>query len=83
ANVDASGNASETLGLEEPRSVENLGEDRPNPSVDVNLGAEASTKADDNPTVDPVQKVVSETHAEQYVTPSGQTSDKPDDVPNA
>ncbi|MCI90899.1 hypothetical protein A2U01_0112193, partial [Trifolium medium] len=29
------------------------------------------------------QEVVSETHAEQDVTPSGQTSDKPDDVPNA
>ncbi|MCI94683.1 hypothetical protein A2U01_0115981, partial [Trifolium medium] len=32
--------------------------------------------------VDSVQKVVSETHAEQDVTPSGQTYDKPDDVPN-
>ncbi|MCI81456.1 hypothetical protein A2U01_0102730, partial [Trifolium medium] len=40
-------------------------------------------KADDNPTGDSVQKVVSETHAEQNVTTSGQTSDKPDDVPNA
>ncbi|MCI96186.1 hypothetical protein A2U01_0117486, partial [Trifolium medium] len=28
-------------------------------------------------------KVGSETHAEQDVTPSGQTSDKSDDVPNA
>ncbi|MCI94017.1 hypothetical protein A2U01_0115315, partial [Trifolium medium] len=36
-----------------------------------------------NPTVDPVQEIVSETHAERDVTPSGQTSDKPDDVPNA
>ncbi|MCI68828.1 hypothetical protein A2U01_0090089, partial [Trifolium medium] len=42
-----------------------------------------STKADDNPIVDSVQKDVSETHAEQDVTTSGQTSDKPDDVPNA
>ncbi|MCI40572.1 hypothetical protein A2U01_0061805, partial [Trifolium medium] len=42
-----------------------------------NDDASASTKADDNPTVDSVQKVLSETHAEQDVTPSGQTSDKP------
>ncbi|MCI00651.1 hypothetical protein A2U01_0021673 [Trifolium medium] len=76
ANVDATDNASGTLGLEKPRSVENLGEDCPNPSVNVNPVAEASTKADDNPTVDFVQKVVSETHVEQDVTPSGQTSDK-------
>ncbi|MCI97522.1 hypothetical protein A2U01_0118823, partial [Trifolium medium] len=66
-----------------PRSVENLGEDSSNPIVDVNPIAEGSTKANDNPTVDSVQKVVSETHAEQDVTTSGQTSDKPDDVPNA
>ncbi|MCI97789.1 hypothetical protein A2U01_0119090, partial [Trifolium medium] len=42
-----------------------------------------STKADVNPTVDLVQKVGSETHADQDVTPSGQTSDKLDDVQNA
>ncbi|MCI84976.1 hypothetical protein A2U01_0106254, partial [Trifolium medium] len=38
---------------------------------------------DVNPIVDVVQKAGSETHAEQEVTPSGQTSDKPDDVLNA
>ncbi|MCI74882.1 hypothetical protein A2U01_0096147, partial [Trifolium medium] len=45
--------------------------------------AEASTKADINPIVDDVQKIGSETHADQDVTPSGQKSDKPEDVPNA
>ncbi|MCI48514.1 hypothetical protein A2U01_0069757, partial [Trifolium medium] len=72
-----------TLGLEESRSVENLGKIDVNPTIDDTAVAEASTKVDVNPTVDPVQKVVFETHAEQDVTPSGQTSDKPDDVPNA
>ncbi|MCI88587.1 hypothetical protein A2U01_0109874, partial [Trifolium medium] len=70
ANVDASGNASETLGLEEPRSAENLGKVDVNPIVDDTTVAEASTMVDVNPTVDPVQKVVSKTHAEQDVTPS-------------
>ncbi|MCI83658.1 hypothetical protein A2U01_0104934, partial [Trifolium medium] len=36
-----------------------------------------------NPIVDVVQKTGSETHDDQDVTPSGQTSDKPEDVPNA
>ncbi|MCI84439.1 hypothetical protein A2U01_0105717, partial [Trifolium medium] len=44
---------------------------------------EGSTKADVNPTTDPVQIVGSKTHADQNVTPSGQTSDKSKDVPNA
>ncbi|MCI83891.1 hypothetical protein A2U01_0105167, partial [Trifolium medium] len=69
ANVDASVDASETLGLEKPKSVENLGKVDVNPTVDDTIVAEASTKVDVNPTVDPVQKVVSETHAEQDVTP--------------
>ncbi|MCI52142.1 hypothetical protein A2U01_0073386, partial [Trifolium medium] len=54
-----------------------------NPSADDTPVVEASTKANDNPTVDSVQKAVSETHAEQDVIPSGQTFDKSDDVPNA
>ncbi|MCI46323.1 hypothetical protein A2U01_0067563, partial [Trifolium medium] len=69
ANIDATVKASETLGSNKPRSVENLGKDDVNPTV-----AEASTKADVNPNVDFVQKLESETHAEQDVTPSGQTS---------
>ncbi|MCI53012.1 hypothetical protein A2U01_0074258, partial [Trifolium medium] len=64
-------------------SVENLGKDDVNPTVDDTTVAEASTKADVHPSVNPVQKVVSETHAEQDVTPSGETSDKTNDVPNA
>ncbi|MCI78615.1 hypothetical protein A2U01_0099886, partial [Trifolium medium] len=44
---------------------------------------EASTKADVNPTTDLVRIVGSETYAGQDVTPSGQTSDKSKDVPNA
>ncbi|MCI73988.1 hypothetical protein A2U01_0095252, partial [Trifolium medium] len=71
------------LGLDKPRSDENLGKDDINPSVDDTIVAEASTKADVNLAVDLVQKVVSETHADQDVTPSGQTSNKHDDVPNA
>ncbi|MCI97823.1 hypothetical protein A2U01_0119124, partial [Trifolium medium] len=63
--------------------VENLGKNDTNPSVYDTPVVEASTKADVNPTVDLVQKVGSETHAEQDVTPSGKTSDKPEDVPNA
>ncbi|MCI63413.1 hypothetical protein A2U01_0084670, partial [Trifolium medium] len=74
---------SETLGLGKPRSVENLGKDDTNPSVDDTPVVEASTKADVNPTADLVQIVGSETHTDQDVTPSGQTSDKPEDVPNA
>ncbi|MCI79437.1 hypothetical protein A2U01_0100708, partial [Trifolium medium] len=66
-----------------PRSVENLGKDDTNPSADDTHVVEASTKADVNPTVDLVQEIVSETHAEQDVTPYGQTSDKPEDVPDA
>ncbi|MCI82657.1 hypothetical protein A2U01_0103931, partial [Trifolium medium] len=54
-----------------------------NPTVDDTTVVEASTKADVNPDDDFVQKLGSETHADQDVTPSGQTSDKPDDVPNA
>ncbi|MCI51112.1 hypothetical protein A2U01_0072356, partial [Trifolium medium] len=81
--VDASAKASETLGLGKPRSVETLGKDDTNPSTDGTPVVEASTKADVNHTIDPVQEVVSETHAEQDVTTSGQTSDKPGDVPNA
>ncbi|MCI74138.1 hypothetical protein A2U01_0095402, partial [Trifolium medium] len=72
-----------TLGLEESRSVENLGKIDVNPTVDDTTIAEAFFKVDVNPTVDLVQKVVSETHVEQDVRPSGQTSDKPDEVPNA
>ncbi|MCI87775.1 hypothetical protein A2U01_0109060, partial [Trifolium medium] len=44
---------------------------------------EASTKADVNPIAEVVKKTGSETQAEQDVTPSGPTSDKPDDVPTA
>ncbi|MCI43802.1 hypothetical protein A2U01_0065040, partial [Trifolium medium] len=52
-------------------------------SVDDTPVVEASTKADVNPTVDLVKIVGSETHADQDVMPSGQTSNKPNDVPNA
>ncbi|MCI25786.1 hypothetical protein A2U01_0046977 [Trifolium medium] len=83
ADVDASVNASETLGLEEPRPDENLGKIDVNPTVDDTTVVQDSTKVDVDPIVDSVQKVVYETHAEQDVTASGQTSDKPDDVPNA
>ncbi|MCI85421.1 hypothetical protein A2U01_0106700, partial [Trifolium medium] len=72
-----------TLGLDKPRSVENLGKDDANPIVDDTTVVEASTKADVNPAGEFGQKLGSETLAEQDVTPSGQTSDKPDDVPNA
>ncbi|MCI45218.1 hypothetical protein A2U01_0066457, partial [Trifolium medium] len=87
-DVDASAKASETLGLVKPRSAEDFGKSDVNPTVgETTVGettvAEASTKVDVNHTVDPVQEVVSETHAEQDVAPSGQTSDKPEDVPNA
>ncbi|MCI43368.1 hypothetical protein A2U01_0064605, partial [Trifolium medium] len=74
ADVDASGNVSETLGLEKPKTDENLGKVDLNPTVDDTTAAEVSTKTDDNPTVDTFEKVVSEPHAEQDVTPSGQTS---------
>ncbi|MCI60015.1 hypothetical protein A2U01_0081270, partial [Trifolium medium] len=77
ANVDATVNAAETLGSDKPRSVENLGKDDANPTVNDTTVVEASTKADVNLTVDFVQKFGSETHAEQDVTPSGQTSNKP------
>ncbi|MCI34304.1 hypothetical protein A2U01_0055523, partial [Trifolium medium] len=49
---------SATLGLDKPRSVENLGKVDVNLTVDDTIVAEASTKADVHPTVDPVQKVV-------------------------
>ncbi|MCI20961.1 hypothetical protein A2U01_0042125, partial [Trifolium medium] len=42
ANVDATSNASETLGLDKPRSVENLGKVDVNPTVDDTTVAEAS-----------------------------------------
>ncbi|MCI98277.1 hypothetical protein A2U01_0119580, partial [Trifolium medium] len=64
-------------------SVEKLGKSDANPTVDDTPIVEASTKADVNSTAEVVQKTGSETLAEQDVTPSGQTSDKPDDVPNA
>ncbi|MCI52070.1 hypothetical protein A2U01_0073314, partial [Trifolium medium] len=83
ADVDASAKASATLGLVKPRSAENLEKDHTNPSADDTPIVEAYTKANVNPTVDLVQEIVSETHAEQDATPSGQTSDKPEDVPNA
>ncbi|MCI41731.1 hypothetical protein A2U01_0062965, partial [Trifolium medium] len=83
ANVDATVNVSETLGLVKPRSAENLGKSDVNPTVDDTTIAEVPIKVDVNPTVDPVQEIVSETLAEQDVTPSGQTSNKPDDIPNA
>ncbi|MCI63184.1 hypothetical protein A2U01_0084441, partial [Trifolium medium] len=57
ANVDGTVNASETLGLDKSRSVENLGKDDANPTIDDTTVSEASTKADVNPTVDFVQKV--------------------------
>ncbi|MCI73083.1 hypothetical protein A2U01_0094347, partial [Trifolium medium] len=63
--VDGTINASETLGLDKPRSAENLGKDDAHPTVDDTTVADASTMADVNPTVDSVQKVGSETHAEQ------------------
>ncbi|MCI54258.1 hypothetical protein A2U01_0075507, partial [Trifolium medium] len=80
SEIVAFGNASETLGSDKPRTVKNLGKDDTNPSVDDTLAVEASTKANVNPTVDLVQKVGYETHADQDVTPSRQTSDKPEDV---
>ncbi|MCI78628.1 hypothetical protein A2U01_0099899, partial [Trifolium medium] len=75
---DAPAKASETLGLVKFGSVENLGKNDVNLTVDDTTVSEASTKADVNPIVDVVTKAGSETHAEQDVTPSGQTSDKPD-----
>ncbi|MCI88522.1 hypothetical protein A2U01_0109809, partial [Trifolium medium] len=53
------------------------------PTVDDTTVAESSTKANVNPTADFAQKAGSETHAERDVTASGQTSNKPDDGPNA
>ncbi|MCI42568.1 hypothetical protein A2U01_0063805, partial [Trifolium medium] len=77
-----SGNASETLGLEKPKYVENLGEIGSNPSVD-NFVGDASTKAIDDSTVDPIKAIVPETNVVQDATPSVQTSKKTDDVPDA
>ncbi|MCI61188.1 hypothetical protein A2U01_0082445, partial [Trifolium medium] len=57
-NVYATVNASEG----KPRSVENLGKDDTNPTIDDTTIAEASTKADVNPADDFVQKLGSETH---------------------
>ncbi|MCI55493.1 hypothetical protein A2U01_0076744, partial [Trifolium medium] len=79
----ASAKASETLGLVESGSVENLGKSDVNPTVDDTPVVVVSTKAEVNPIVEVVQKTGPETHVEQDVTPSGQTSDKLDDVPNA
>ncbi|MCI46360.1 hypothetical protein A2U01_0067600, partial [Trifolium medium] len=62
---------------------ENLGKVDLNPTVDDTTVGEATTKAIDDSTVDPIKATVPETHAEQDVTTSGQTSDKHDDVPNA
>ncbi|MCI77558.1 hypothetical protein A2U01_0098828, partial [Trifolium medium] len=53
ADVDAPAKASKTLGLVKSRSVENLGKSDVNPIVDDTTVAEASTKVDANPTVDP------------------------------
>ncbi|MCI93355.1 hypothetical protein A2U01_0114653, partial [Trifolium medium] len=51
ADVDTSVIASETLGLEEPRSDENLGKIDENRTVDDTTVAEASIKVDVNPIV--------------------------------
>ncbi|MCI91156.1 hypothetical protein A2U01_0112450, partial [Trifolium medium] len=69
--------ASETLGLVKPGSAENFGKSDANPTVGETTVAEASTKVDVNHIVDRVQNAGSETHADQDVTPSGQTSDIP------
>ncbi|MCI23981.1 hypothetical protein A2U01_0045164, partial [Trifolium medium] len=74
ANVDASGNASETLRLEKPRSDENLGKSDLNPLLMILL------------LVKPLPRLLMTlllTNDVQNVTPSGQTFDKPDDVIDA
>ncbi|MCI58425.1 hypothetical protein A2U01_0079680, partial [Trifolium medium] len=53
-----------------------------NPSVDNSVG-EASTKAIDDSIVDPIKATVPETNVVQDATPSVQTSEKTDDVPDA
>ncbi|MCI52551.1 hypothetical protein A2U01_0073796, partial [Trifolium medium] len=82
-DVEASGKASETLGLEKSKSGENLGKFGLISSAGDNIDVEASTKATIVSVVDSIKATVLEINVVQDVTTFVKTSGKSDDVPNA